>query len=202
MPDEIKPNDTELPVEDPKIEVEVDNDKGGEDEEKEVEVTPEKEKVVDDEFDDSKIDPEVRSTTTPAKEGEEDLDMDEEEKARVEKIVQKQVGTKLTEMENKMEVAGFIGAKPEYAKYKDAMLKYMNHPAYSNVPVQNIAAIVASKDMQKLGAAKEREAQRIVAETKSPGSNFRKPTTEKIDWMTASKEEVEAKKRAILHPGS
>lgn len=197
MTDELKQDETELQVEE-EIVLDTENDKGGEDKEEKVEATEETKKVVEDEFDDSKIDPEVRSTQVPSKTAEDDLDMDEEEKAKFEKIVQKQVGAKLTEMENKMEIASFVGAKPEYAKYKDSMLKYMNHPAYSNVPVQNIAAIVASKDMQKIGAAKEREAQRTVAETKSPGSNFRKPTTAKTDWLTASKEEFEAQKSAVL----
>ena len=200
MAEEIKVDETkEVKIEETKEEV-VD-DKGGED--KEEKDTGEKKEVGDDEVvDESKLEPETRTKAEIKKdEAEEEDETDPDDKARIEKIVEKKVGSKMTEIENKMEVQSFISVKPEYAKYQNVILKYMNHPAYANIPVYNIAAIVASKDAQKIGAAKEREAQRIVAETKSPGTTIRKTTGETTDWSKASKEEFELQKAKVLgHP--
>lgn len=165
--------------------------------EREEEVEEETPKEEEEDIDLEKITPEVRrQREVEAKEEEEDID--DEDKKRISKIVQKEVGGKLVEIENKAEVQAFVASKPEFAKYQGVILKYMAHPDYANIPVHNIAAIVASKDMMKIGAAKEREAQQKVASTKSPGNSVRKLEGGAKDWHSASKEDFEAQKAKVL----
>ena len=193
MPEEKQDNEVII-KEDEKEEV-VDDETG---ENQEEEGKGKKEEVIDDEIDLDKITPEVRRARDEKKEESEDEEVDEEDSKRISKIVDKQVGTKMTEIENKMEVQAFVVVKPEFAKYQGVILKYMNHPDYANIPVHNIAAIVASKDLLKIGAAKEREAQKKVLETNSPGQTVRKTTGGQKDWHSASKEDFEAQKARVL----
>ena len=78
-------------------------------------------------------------------------------------------------------------------KYKPVMLKYMSHPAYKNVPVSAIAAIVSAKDAEKIGAQKERDAQKKVKESKSGGDTTRhNGDGGKKDWSSMPKAQFEA----------
>lgn len=150
-------------------------------------------------FDESRIDPEVRDykpSEKPATEEEEEIDA--EDKARIEKIVEKKYGGDIEAIKKQVAVDTYFNSNPEMAKYKGAALKYMEHPTYKGIPVHNIVAIVASKDMMKIGAAKEREAQRKVAETKSPGMSVRKPAGGSVDWLNVSKAEFDAQKAKVL----
>lgn len=189
MPDEtedIKNEDQEEVLDDEEGKTEEEEDKGKETEEEDVEI------------DLDKVTPETRRQRQEEKKDEEEEEIDPDDEKRINKIVDKKIGSKLTEIENKSEVQAFINSKPEFAKYEGVILKYMAHPDYANIPVHNIAAIVASKDLIKIGAAKEREAQKKVAETKSPGTTVRKVDGGSKDWRTASKEDFEAQKAKVL----
>jgi hypothetical protein len=122
-------------------------------------------------------------------------DMDPEDKKRIDKLIEKRitpVQQQLKQQNDEVEVNTYLLDHPEYGKYKGAILKYVAHPAYAQIPVKNIAAMVAADDMQKLGAQKEREAQKKIAETKNPGSGGKKPSGG-TDWRTAPKEDYNAK---------
>lgn len=149
-------------------------------------------------FDESNIDPEVRDYKPSEKSSEEEDEIDAEDKARIEKIVEKKYGGDIEAIKKQVAVDTYFNSKPEMARYKAAAMKYMDHPAYKGIPVHNIVAIVASKDMMKIGAAKEREAQRKIAETKSPGTTVRKPAGGTIDWGNVSKAEFDAQKAKVL----
>jgi len=129
-----------------------------------------------------------------------DEEVDPDDEKTIGKVVDKklkEVNQKLEEVQrlrDEAEVTSFIQAKPEFGKYRGAMLKYLSHPAYKNIPVHTIATIVAAKDLEKIGAEKEREAQRKAADTKEKGTTARTPMG-KVDWHTASKEAV-AEQRA------
>jgi len=163
---------------------------GEEKEEKEEEINP------DD------IIPETREEIKERKEKEEEEgEADPEDEKMVGKIVDKrldQVTKDLRDTKDQMEVDSFIRSKPEYSKYRATALKYMKSPAYNNIPAHNIMAMVASKDQQKLGAQKEREAAENAKNTQSPGSTVRKPAGGKVDWSTATKEDIDAKKAEIF----
>jgi hypothetical protein len=154
------------------------------------------------------IKPEVRGNgdqppAKPVKKEGEDED-DEEVLPEDKKVISRVVGEALGPLQKQLqdqadqaELTNFVSTNPEYAKYKQSIEVYMKHPAYKNIPVKNIAAIVASKDLQKLGAQKEREAREAAEATRGGGSTARSTPGQK-DWSTASKEEFEAKKAEVF----
>jgi hypothetical protein len=120
-------------------------------------------------------------------------------------IVEKQLaGTKkmLQDTQDRLEVEGFVAEKPEFAKYKGTILKYLQHPAYNQIPVENIASMVAAKDLMKMGAVKEREAQARADATKGGGTTARTPGGGTTDWSKAPKGDFEAQKRIVLGQGA
>lgn len=150
------------------------------------------------EFDDSIIDEDVKNyEPEPPKEEEED-EVDREERERVEKIVQKKYGTTLEQIERKTVMDSYLASNPEFAKYKPAIEKYWNHPTYKGLPIHNIAAIVAGKDMMKIGAIKERQAQSRVEESKNPGTSANPASMSGVNWLNAPKEVFEAQKAKVL----
>lgn len=152
----------------------------------------------DDSFDEESIDPEVKNYKPETPPTEEEDEVDPEDQKRISKIVEKEVGGKVAQLQKQIAVDKYFGENPEFNKYRGAAEKYLNHPTYSNIPVKNIVAIVAANDMQKIGAAKERAAAKVVAETRVPGNNMRKTTPESFNWSTVSKEEFTAQKAKVL----
>lgn len=173
-------------------------------------LTPKEEE--EEEIDLDKIEPEVRGTKpkqeADPKKGDDDDEIDPDDEKTISKVVKKELGEvtealkQLNQLKDANEVDSLIRNAPEYSKYREVALKYMAHPAYANVPAKNIMAIVASNDLQKLGAQKEREAQKKAADTKGGGGQSRTPTTGKFDWSTASKEEFEAEKLRVMQSGN
>lgn len=132
--------------------------------------------------------------TVPQDNPDDDDGMDPDDKARISKVVDKRLSPieeRLQKQQDEIEVNDYILNNPEMSKYKPVILKYMASPAYKSVPVKGIAAIVAASDMQKIGAAKERAAQRKVAETKNGGAATRGAEPVKFNPTTASFTEME-----------
>ena len=174
------------------------NDKGGEDKK---ETTPGEEKKDGDseEFnEDELIDPEVKDYKPTPPSDDEDDDTDPEDKARIEKIVDKKIGGQITEIQRKAELDAFIGQNPEYTKYRNVIDTYKRHPDYSKIPLKNIAAMVTAREQQKIGAAKEREAAKKAAETKVPGGTTPPTESQTKNWHEAPKEDFEAQRAKVL----
>lgn len=135
---------------------------------------------------------------------EEDVEVDPEDKKTIGKVVDEKIHDfqgKLSEVDklkDQQEVTEFVGENPEFKPYKGVMLKYLAHPAYRNIPVENIARIVAGDDLQKLGAKKEREAAAKAKSTQDKGTTTRKPQSGRTDWLEASKEDFERKKNEVM----
>lgn len=160
------------------------------------EVKEEKEEEV---VDPDKISIETREKSEEKIEYGEDIDPDDVK--TIGSIVEKQtagVKKQLQDTADRLEVDQFVQEKPEFAKYKPVILKYLQHPVYSKIPVKNIAAMVASNDLLKIGAKKEREAQAKADATKSGGNTVRKQGSGQTDWSKASKDEFEEQKRRVL----
>lgn len=171
---------------------------------------PKEEPAQEEVIDPDKIEPETR--TPKGKEEDEPKDEDEPEddddepvldQKHVNKLIKKGVQEGLTKerqeiqrLKDEAEVTSFIADKPEFKKYKGAMLKYLEHPAYANITVENIAAIVSAKDQQELGAQKEREAAKKAKDTQGGGKTVRQDTTAR-NWKTATPEEVKAQRAKI-----
>lgn len=166
------------------------------------EETPEEEKEPEEK--EEPIDLDKISIETREKEDEkidygEDIDPDDVK--TIGTIVEKQTaGVKkaLQEAQDKLEVDQFVQENPDFAKYKPVILKYLQHPVYNKIPVKNIAAMVASHELLKIGAKKEREAQEKANATKTQGSMIRKPSAGETDWTKAPKSEFEKKKMEVL----
>lgn len=182
--------------------------KEGEGEKESTEKVDTKTKDKEEEIDLDTIEPETRTKAEikadDKKEKEaDDPDLDPEDEKRISKVLDKRLGgyeaklARVQKLENEAEVNGFLSGKPEFTKYKATILKYMDHPSYSNIPAHNIAAIVASKDLMKMGAQKEREAAKQAKDTQTPGNTARKEATMK-DWGSASKEDYEAQRAKVL----
>lgn len=151
-----------------------------------------------DEFDESLIDQDVANYKPEPPAQNDDDDIDADDAARIEKIIAKKYGGDVEGIKKQMAIDSFFNVHPEYGKYKGAAQKYLNHPIYAGLPIQNIVAIVSSKDQQKIGAQKEREAQRKVAETATPGASVRPTTGGTTDWSKVPKAEFEAHKAKVL----
>lgn len=128
-------------------------------------------------------------------------DVDPDDIKIISRIVEKQtesVKKQLQEAQDRLEVDDFVSKNPEFNKYKPVIMKYLSHPVYSKIPVKNIAAMVASNDLLRIGARKEREAQAKADATKNPVQPVRKPEANQVDWSRVSKNDFEAQKRRIL----
>jgi len=168
-----------------------------------IEETPVEEEVVEEVVEEpAEIEPEIRREKVVAPKDTDDP-VDEEIESDDERIISKVVDRRLREagvgdVRDQVEVDSFIRDNPDYNKYRKTMLKYMSNPSYSNIPAHNIAAIVASKDQQMLGAAKERAATLKVNETKDGGNTIRKVDGGGVDWGKVSPDDFEAQRAKVL----
>jgi len=103
-----------------------------------------------------------------------------------------------TELAKAAELNTFLRKHPEFVKYEEVITKYKNHPNYKNVPINGIAAIVSSKDAQKIGADKEAAAHAKANKTKSPGESVRKVEAGGTDWSKASAEDFATQRAKVF----
>jgi hypothetical protein len=145
-----------------------------------------------------------RPVTAPPSKPTEDEEVDPDDEKTIGKVLDRRlqsVNEQLREANDKIEVDSYLRERPEYSKYRNVILKYMKNDAYSNIPVENIAAMVSVKDQQSIGAAKEREAALKASRTRSPGTTIRKPEGGAVDWFKATPEEIEEQKNKIYGRG-
>ena len=105
-----------------------------------------------------------------------DDEVDPEDAATIGKIVDKKTAPFIKQQQKLADenaVDTYIGANPDFKKYRAVALKYMGNPAWQNVPVKAIFSYIGSDDLMKIGARKEREAQKQAAETRSGGHTAR-----------------------------
>ena len=141
------------------------------------------------------FEPEARGGKYEVEKDEDDDDMDADDKARIDKQISRQLTPlqrRIQDQNDTIEVNDYVMNNPEMSKYKPVILKYMKHDAYKNIPVKNIASIVAGGDMKKIGAKLEREASQKVKATKKGGSSSRGKDTNKYDPTTSTFAEHEA----------
>jgi len=154
----------------------------------------------------------IKTRARPEEKVEYGDDIDPDDAKTIGAIVEKQIsGTKkvILEQQDKLEVDAFIAEKPEFAKYKPVILKYMNYvnpetgrKAFESTAIKDLAFMAAGDDLLKIGAKMEREAQAKADATKSGGSPVRKSQGGQTDWGTAPKEAFEAQKQRVLQGGA
>ncbi len=98
------------------------------------------------------------------------------------------------------ETDNFIAENPEYKKYRAGILKVAKDPAYARVAISFIAAGIAAKDLKKIGAQMEREAQEKAKGTQNQGNQGNKITkgNDKTDPLTVPISEHNKRKAQIL----
>ena len=114
------------------------------------------------------VEPEIRTPAQKKEEKTEEEEINPDDEQVIKKVVEKRikpVADILQRVKDEQEVDAFLRVKPELSKYRDVIIKYVQHPAYANIPVYNIAAMVTAKDLQALGAEKEREAAKKAKDT-------------------------------------
>ena len=148
------------------------------------------------------VKPVVREgVTTPAKkEGEDDEELDPDDKKKIGKVVGEAMDPVLKQqrtLQQTTEINGFIQTNPSFAKYSEGIKAQMD--AHPTLTVRDAATIVAGDDLMKMGARAEREAKKQADSTKGGGSSARPAGGGKgKDWGTASKEDFAAKRAEVL----
>jgi len=142
------------------------------------------------------IEPQTRGTPAEKPKEEED-EADPDDEKMVGSIVDKKLkDAGVGDTRDQLQLDAFIRDNLEYSKYRANALKYMK--AHPTLVAGDAIRIVSSKDQQKIGAQKERDAAAKAKATESAGSSVRKPEGGGFDWGNATPEEMEAKKNEIL----
>ena len=169
--------------------------------------TPEEPEAPEEPIDPDKVEIETRGTGEEPKVEYGD-EVDPEDIKTIGGIVDKQtagVRQQLQETQDKLEVDAYLKDNPDFAKYRPVMLKYINwvdpkdgSKPFQRLAISDVAAIAASKDLVKIGAKKERDAQAKADATKTKGSPARTPVGGRTDWQKASKDQFEAQKNKVM----
>lgn len=146
--------------------------------------------------------------TPPAKKEGKKVEVDPEDEEKLGAIVDQRLEG-LTEQQREtaitVKVDSFItqnaGKVADISVYRDAMMKYAKHPYYQNLSAQEIFHIVAGPELMRIGAKKEREAASKAKSTQtqsSSGSRAAVVAGKKVDWNTATPEQLKAKQAEVL----
>ena len=122
----------------------------------------------------------------------EDDDMDEEDRARINKQVAKGSRSIIERQqltEDTQAVNNIVNDNPELKPYKALALKYMK--AHPSLVAEDAMKIASAGDQQRIGARREREASEKAKRTQSGGSTFRTGETSNKDWSRATNDEME-----------
>ncbi len=147
--------------------------------------------------------PEVKPETPARKEGDDDVDAEDE--AKIAKIIDKRLqGLTATQLntQRQLDVDSFLAQNtstlPNVNRYRDAMLKFAVHPNYKNLTAKEIFNIVAGPELMRIGAKKEREAAARAKSTQVNNSSGRSPSGAKKDYLNMSKDDFAAEKARVL----
>lgn len=148
----------------------------------------------------------TKKTTPEPSDDDDDDEVDPDDEAAIDKVVKKQLkplqdqvdaqNKRSQTLTDATQVDSYIRDNPEFGKYRANALKYMI--AHPSLVAEDAFRIVSSKDQQKIGAEKEREATKKAKDTQGGGSSARKPKAGKVDWGAATPEELAEKKAEIL----
>ncbi|MCF7898932.1 MAG: hypothetical protein K9L31_03205 [Candidatus Pacebacteria bacterium] len=98
--------------------------------------------------------------------------------------------------EDDIEIKKFISENPDFKNYESKARKYISHPSRRNLPIESIFYEVAGKDLMKLGAERQRQADEEARQTQAGGGSNRGESTERNIW-DLTPEEFEAQKNEL-----
>lgn len=105
---------------------------------------------------------------------------------------------KVSGVERTLALNDFMNEYPEFGDYKQAIVKQMNKPMFSGLPVPLVAFAIAGPGLLQLGAKRERDTQQKVDGTKEFGRSVRPGPSKPKDWSSASMEEVRKERERIM----
>jgi len=131
----------------------------------------------------------------------------DEDKKREPRVLSNEVDEKLSafvgemdKRERQREFRDFLKGNPEFGKYGKKLERFINHPAYQNVPIDFIARALAFDEAQKIGAEKGKEADLEAGKTKIGGSPFKPSEKAFPDYEGMTKEEFEKEMERAKRP--
>lgn len=137
--------------------------------------------------------------TTPPEAAEE---LHPDDIAIVEKVIESKYGKTFAELNQHNaalaeqalngEITDFVKDNPQFKGHEAAITKYAKHDAYKRLPIEQVAYAAVGKTLMKLGADAAREADKNAAESATGGGSARGTQAGKVDWSTASNEQMEA----------
>lgn len=71
------------------------------------------------------------------------------------------------------EITAFVKANPEFAKYEEKARKWIAHPSRRHLPVETVFFEVAGKDLLKIGAERQKEADKKAKNSQTGGGSNR-----------------------------
>ena len=139
---------------------------------------------------------EIETRNYNEKEEEIDESLDDVDKVKLE---QQKMAQEIAKQRNEIDVNNFLLGNPEYSKYKDKIMQRAVHPAYKNIPVKELALIVAGRDLVALGAEKERNAVAKQKASVTVGTAKQQKIEAKPDWANMSSEECQKRSNEMFY---
>ncbi len=134
-------------------------------------------------------------------------DADDLSEEKIDKVVSAKYGPvmeatikKSLEAEDKAEVEAFVKANPDFAPYQAKAEKFMKHPSRRQLPIESIFYEVAGKDLMKIGAGRQKQADDDAKRSNAGGGTGGNEGAKSVKDMTpaefaAHKEEIRSRRR-------
>jgi len=128
---------------------------------------------------------------TPPQETARSSDSFYDESAPQEDTRDKKFFEELEKKERFREVKDYVKDNPEYQVVGKSLEKFVNHPAYSKVPVDFIAKALSAEYAQRIGADKFAEAQKKAKMSQTGGHPFTPKEAQPKDYLSMPNEDFE-----------
>lgn len=136
----------------------------------------------------SKIDRELEELGDNGDSESDDMEyIEDEDEKKVVKTMKKYFGESLDDIslkEVKTDVSSFVEKNPEFATYKDKIIKWAQHPAYAKVPIERLAYAVVGPEISKLLSSKKAELESEMDKSKLGGGSRRGTNKKSVSDMT------------------
>jgi hypothetical protein len=135
----------------------------------------------------------------PGAGGDDDGEVDPADEELITKVVGKHFKPffeKSLQAEDEQEIQDFLTDNPDFKPYEAKARKYMQHPSRRQIPIEEIFYSVAGKDLLKIGARKQKEADDDAARGNAGGGSSRGGGESKNVW-DMPKEDFEKQQEAV-----
>lgn len=135
--------------------------------------------------------------------GAKDVDSSEDKSKDIDAIVEEKLNERFAPLvqkqaqeQDKAEIASFVKANPDFAKYSAKVEKFAQHENRKNVPIEALFYEVAGPDLMAIGAERARKADEEAKESGAGGGTGKGTETEK-SVLDLTDEEFSAKQEEL-----